>query len=317
MALFLREDDVKQLLTVELVLEAVEAVHRDHAMGLAVDKPRDRVRLPQTTMHLLGGAVTSLGVLGYKAYTSSREGTRFLVHLYDALTGRATAVIEADYLGMMRTGAASGVAAKWLARRDSRVAGVFGAGWQAQGQIESLCAVLEIQRLKVYARNAERLRAFCEDMSKRTGRDVVPAGSARETVEGSDVVVTITTSPHPLFDGGWLAPGTHVSAAGSNSLIRREVDEQTVRRCSLVCVDSRPVALKESGDLLPLMEKGRLHEGQLVELGELITGMRNGRGSADEITLFESHGMAIQDLAVAQRLLVLARERGLGSEMPY
>jgi ornithine cyclodeaminase len=317
MALYLHEDEVRQLLTMKLALEALEEVHRDHAAGLALDTPRNRTRLPQTTMHLLQGAVTSLGVVGYKAYTSSRDGTRFLVHLYDALTGGAAAVIEADYLGMMRTGAASGIAARWLARKDSRTAGIFGAGWQAQGQIESLCAVLDIECFKVHARNAERLRDFCETMSARTGRDVVPAKSARETVEGSEIVVTITTSPKPLFDGEWLAPGTHINAAGSNSLVRRELDEQTVRRCGLVCVDSRSVALKESGDLQPLLEKGRLHEGQLIELGEVIAGIRSGRGGADQITLFESHGMAIQDLAVAQRLLALARERGLGSELPY
>ena len=130
-------------------------------------------------------------------------------------------------------------------------------------------------------------------------------------------MVTITNSASPLFDGELLAPGTHITAAGSNSLIRRELDETTVRRCGVICVDSRAVASKESGDLLPLLEKGRLHEGQLVELGEVIAGMRSGRSGAEQITLFESHGMAIQDLAVAQSVLALAQERKLGTAMPY
>lgn len=317
MALYLTEDDVKRLMSMPQAIEALETVHREHAQGLAIDTPRQRTRLPQTVMHMLQGAVPSLGVLGYKVYTTNRQGTRFLVHLYDAASGRLGAVIEADYLGMVRTGAAGGVAAKYLARAGARVAGVFGAGWQARGQIEALCVVRRVERFKVFARNADKLRTFCGEMSARLGREVVPVGSPREAVEGSDIVVTITSSSVPLLEGEWLEPGSHVNAAGSNSLIRRELDEVAVRRCALVCVDSRPVALKESGDLLPLLEKGRLHEGQLVELGEVIVGMRPGRRSDDEVTLFESHGMAIQDLALARRLLVEAQAQGAGTQLPY
>lgn len=317
MALYLTEDDVKQLLSMAQAIEAVEAVHREHALGLAIDTPRQRTRLPQTVMHLLQGAVPSLGILGYKVYTTNRQGTRFLVHTYDAASGRLSAVIEADFLGMVRTGAAGGVAAKHLARANARVVGVFGAGWQARGQVEALSLVRKIERFKVFSRNADKLRTFCREMSARLRRDVVPAGSAREVVEGSDIVVTITSSSVPLFDGEWLVPGTHINAAGSNALIRRELDEAAVKRCDVVCVDSRPVALKECGDLLPLLEKGRLHEGQVVELGEVIGDMRPGRRSVEEITLFESHGMAIQDLALAQRLLAAAQAHGLGKPLTY
>jgi ornithine cyclodeaminase len=317
MALYLTEDDVKRLISMPEAIEALEVVHREHAQGLAIDTPRQRTRLPQTVMHMLQGAVPSLGVLGYKVYTTDRQGTRFLVHLYDAASGRLSAVIEADYLGMMRTGAAGGVAAKHLARAEARVAGVFGAGWQARGQIEGLCAVRRIERFKVFARDADKLRAFCGEMSARVGREVVPVRSPREVVEGSDIVVTITSSSVPLFEGEWLELGSHVNAAGSNSLIRRELHEAAVRRCAVVCVDSRPVAVKESGDILPLLEKGRLHEGQLVELGEVVAGMRPGRRSDDEITLFESHGMAIQDLAMAQRLVTQAQLQGMGMPLPY
>jgi ornithine cyclodeaminase len=136
-------------------------------------------------------------------------------------------------------------------------------------------------------------------------------------VEGSDVVVTITSAANPLFDGDWLSPGIHVTAAGSNALIRREIDETTVRRAAVVCVDSRATALRECGDLLPPLEKGRLNESQLLELGEIIAGLRPGRGGASQITLFESHGMAIQDLALARRVLDAARAHGLGTELPW
>jgi ornithine cyclodeaminase len=317
MSLFLNENDVKQLLTMPLALEAVEAAHRDLATGQAFDEPRQRTRLPQTTLHILQGALPQLDAIGYKAYTSNRSGVRFLVHLYCASSGSLRAVIEADRLGMMRTGAASGVATRWLARPDARVAGVFGAGWQAEGHIEALAAVRPLQRVKVYARHTERLAAFCTKMSERLGLAVVPATSPEDVVRHSDIVSTVSTASTPLFDADWLSPGTHINATGSNSLIRRELGEDVLRRCSPIVVDSIETALREAGDLLPLLEKGRLHARELVELGDVIVGRRAGRSTADEITLFESQGMAVQDLAVAARLEVLARQRGIGAELPY
>lgn len=316
MALFLTENDVKQVLTATMALEAVESAHRDLALGLAQDTPRARTRLPQTVLHILQGALPAQGVLGYKAYTSNRSGNRFLVHLFDAATGCLLAVIEADYMGMIRTGAASGVAAKWLARPEAKVAGVFGAGWQAEGHVRAICAALPLQHIKVYSRKADKLAAFCARMSEATGVTVVPVASAEAAVRGSDLVGTVTTAAQPLFDADWLEPGTHINAAGSNALIRQELSEATLKRAALIAVDAVPTALAEAGDLLPLLEKGRLHARQLVELGDIITGKQQGRTSADQITVFESQGMAIQDLAVALRVLAAARARGLGSELP-
>ncbi|MFH1658030.1 MAG: ornithine cyclodeaminase family protein [Pseudomonadota bacterium] len=316
MALFLSENDVKNLLTVEMALEAVESAHRDLANGLAIDTPRARSRLPQTVLHILQGALPAQGVIGYKAYTSNKSGNRFLVHLFDAATGRLKAVIEADYLGMIRTGAASGVAARWLARPDASVAGVFGAGWQAEGHVRAICAALPLERVKVFSRKADKLQDFCRRMSETTGVAVEPADSAEETVRGSDIIGTVTTAALPLFDAAWLEHGVHINAAGSNSLIRQELSEAAIRRCDLVTVDAVPTALAEAGDLLPLLEKGRLHSRQLVELGEVIVGRHAGRASAEQITLFESQGMAIQDLAVALRVLAAAEASGLGRQMP-
>jgi alanine dehydrogenase len=315
MALFLSESDVKQLLTMDLALEAVEAAHRAHGTGRAIDVPRQRTRVPTASLHILQGALLDEGVMGYKAYTVSKEGARFLVHLFDAASGRLLAVIEADYLGMMRTGATGGLAARLLAREEAATVGVFGAGWQAQSQVEALCCVRPIKKLKVYSRTAERSRAATADFSRRFGVEAIPADTPEQAVRDSDIVVTITTSATPVFEGAWLEEGCHVNAAGSNALIRCEIDETTVRRAGVVCVDSRATALAESGDLLPVLEKGRLHAGQLVELGEVVAGVRQGRNSAQDVTLFESHGMAIQDLALGWRLLRLARERGLGREI--
>lgn len=315
MALLLREKDVEQLLTMGLALELVERVHREYSTGKASDVPRERTRLPKSALHILQGAVPSANVLGYKAYTSSREGVRFLVYAFDAERGTLDGIVEADRLGMTRTGAAGGVAAKWLAREDAKVAGVFGSGWQAEGQIEALAAVRKLERVKVYSRNAGKLAAFCKAQEAKLGLPIVPAGSAEETVKGSDIVVTITTSATPVFSGEWIAPGTHINAAGSNSLLRQEIDETAVRKAAVVAVDSRPTAMKEAGDLLPALEKGRLLPLGISEIGEIIAGTRPGRTSPEQVTLFESQGMAMQDLILAAALLKLARERGLGTEL--
>jgi alanine dehydrogenase len=317
MALFLREADVEQLLTMQTTLDLVERVHREYSTGQAIDVPRERTRLPKAALHILQGAVPSAGVFGYKAYTSSREGVRFLVYVFSAERGHLDAVVEANLLGMTRTGAAGGVAAKWLARPDAKVVGIFGSGWQAQGQLEALARVRSLERVKVYSRTAEKVKKFCEKMRARLSIDVVPAASPEDAVKGSDIVVTITTSATPVFSAEWLVPGTHINAAGSNSLLRREIDEKTVAMSSPVVVDSRPSAIKEAGDLLPALEKGRLHAGALTELGEVIAGIRPGRTSADQISLFESQGMAIQDLIIAAELVRLAREKGVGSELDF
>lgn len=316
MALFLSESDVKQLLTVEMAMAAVESAHRDLSLGQAQDTPRARSRLPQTVLHILQGALPAQGVLGYKAYTSNRSGNRFLVHVFDAASGELRGVLEADYLGMIRTGAASGLAAKTLARPDCRVAGIFGAGWQAEGHVRAICAALPLEQVKVFSRKPDKLQAFCERMSAQTGVSVVPAASAEDTVRGSDLIGTVTTAAQPLFDADWLEPGVHINAAGSNALIRQELSEAALKRCDLICVDSVPTALAEAGDLLPLLEKGRLHARQLVEIGDVLIGRQAGRVSPGQMTLFESQGMAIQDLAVAVRLLAAAEAAGLGTTLP-
>jgi alanine dehydrogenase len=317
MSLFLNETDVRQLLTLPLAIEAVDEAHRELALANAIDVPRQRTRLPQTALHLLQGALPGRDAIGYKAYTSNRSGVRFLVHVFSAASGVLRVIVEADLLGMMRTAAASAVATRALARPDAEVLGVFGAGWQAEGHLAAIAAVRPLRRIKVFSRNAERRAAFCAKMSAQLKIDVVAAASAEETVRDSDIVSTITTASTPLFDAKWLAPGTHINAAGSNSVIRREIGEDVLKASKTIVVDSLATALKESGDLLPALEKGRLAERALIELGEVLIGRHPGRCSREEITLFESQGLAIQDISLAVRLEALARERGLGLELPF
>ncbi len=321
MALFLSEADVGKIVTIELALEAVESAHRAHAENLAIDICRERTRLPKTALHILQGALPAEDAIGFKAYTSNKSGVRFMVYLYSASGGHLRAAMEGNLLGMMRTGAASGLATQLLAREDAKVLGMFGSGWQAEGHLAAILAVRKISQVKVFGRNSDKLNAFCQKMGARFGVEIIAAKSAEETVRDSDIVSTITTANTPLFEASWLKEGAHVNGAGSNSLIRREIGEDTIKRASIIVVDSRESALKEAGDLLPSLEKGQLTARKLVELGEILIGTEvgksAGRTSAEEITLFESQGMAIQDLALAVRLEKLAHEQGLGVELPF
>jgi ornithine cyclodeaminase len=317
MALFLTEEDVRQVLSMPMAITAVEEVLLEVSLGRAVNIPRQRTRVPKGALHILQGAVESQQIMGYKAYTSTREGNRFLLYLYDSNHGNLQAVIEANYLGMMRTGAASGVASKWLSRNDSTTVGLFGSGWQATGQLEALCCVRPISQVKVVARNAERLSEFCRQNSDRLGIPVEPCHDTEQVVRNSDIVTTITTATEPLIHFPWVKEGTHLNAVGSNALIRREIDEKTIRNCNVVTVDARDVAAGECGDLLPLIEKGRLNWRQVIELGDIIAGQASGRTDSEQITLFESQGMAVQDLMVGTRILAAARAKGLGKELPF
>ncbi len=322
MPLYLNETDVRQMLTMPLALEAVETAHRALSLEGAQagqDTPRQRTRLPQTALHLLQAGVPSLGILGYKAYTSNRSGNRFNVFVFEAASGILQGVVAGDFLGMMRTGAASGLAARVLARPDARVAGVFGTGWQAGGHVEALYTALpQLEEVRVFGRKRDKLEDFCARQGERfPSVRFLAAPSPEATVREADVLGTVTTAASPLFEAEWVAPGTHINGAGSNAIIRQELSEAMVRKCDLVAVDTVDTAVKEAGDLLPLLEKGRLQARQLVELGDILVGRRPGRQDREQITLFESQGLGIQDLVLAHRLLTQAREQGLGVELPF
>lgn len=315
--LYLTEDDVRSTLVMSDAVERVEEALKHLARGAAVNVARERTRIPQGTLHILQGAAPEVGVIGYKAYYSTPAGTRSHVHLYDHSTGRPLALIEANFFNVVRTGGATGVATRYLARDDAAVVGQIGAGRMGAGQLEAVCRVRAVRRARVYARTRDKLEAFCEAMAVRLGIDVSPAESAASAVRGADIVNVITKSSTPVLPGAWLEAGQHVNAAGSNALTRRELDVEAVRRCEVVAVDSRDTARKECGDLLPLVEAGFAHWDALPEIGEIAAGLRSGRRSREQVTLYESHGMAIQDLYVAAHVLGLARARGLGSDIGW
>ncbi len=316
MPLFIREEEVLRLLPMADALACVEEAFRLHGEGRAVNNPRTRVRTEGATLHSMGGAIPSLKALGYKAYTTARGRAQFHFYLYDCESGELLAMIQASHLGQIRTGAASGVATRHMARRDARALGVIGTGFQAVAQVEAVCAVRPIERVMVFGRRAERRRAFCEEMTRRLGGlPVHPAEGPEEVAREADVLVTITSSREPVFDGGQLKAGTHVNAAGSNSLLRREIDDETVRRSGLIAVDDREQAKAECGDLFGPIQRGALSWEAVRELGEVVAGRSPGRRDDSEITLFESQGLAVEDVAVGLHVYRRAKEEGVGTEV--
>jgi ornithine cyclodeaminase len=314
---YLNEKNVEHLLTMPLALDAVEQALKDRALSHAVDVPRVRAHIPAGTLHMVMGAAPELGYIGYKAYYAMRgKGTRYYLNLFNCSSGKLDAIIDASYIGMVRTGAASGVATRFLAREDAKVIAMIGAGKQAVGQLEAVCNVRAISEIRVYNRTPERAKQFCALMSSRLNVVMKVVPTVAEAVAGADVINLVTKAASPVLAGGLLEAGQHINAAGSNALSRRELDDEAVRRCNRVVVDSRGTARNECGDLLPMVEKGLLEWDSLPELGEVIVGRAPGRTSNEDITLYESHGMALQDIYVGARVLALARAQGIGIDLP-
>ena len=314
--LLLREAEVERLVTMPDVIAAVEAVERAHAEGRVVANPRQRVRLPTGMLHLMAGALPAAGLVGYKAYTAFGRGpVRFKIFLYDARTGLLRALVEGSRLGQLRTGAATAVAARAMARPDPAVVGIVGTGMQAQGQLEALACVRSLRQVRAFSRDPERRRTFCERMASRLEVEVAPVESAQAAVEGADLVVTATTAREPVLQGGWLAPGCHVSAVGANLLVRREIDGQVLARAARIVVDSLEQARRESGALLLATETGHLQWSEVAELRDIVAGRRPGRASPGEITLFHSLGSVLWDLASAALVLERAEAASAGEKL--
>ncbi len=309
MALYLTEEDVGRLLTMEACIEALEEAFRQWAAGAATN--RSRAALRGGMLHVLAAASDHLGRMAAKVYATTREGARFVVLLFDGGTSDLLAIIEADRLGQTRTGAASGVATRHLARRDARTLGVLGTGWQARGQARAIAAVRRLEALRAYGRDRERLLRFCRDTGAECRVPATPAASAEEAVRGADIVVTATNAAGPVLKGSWLSPGAHLNAVGSNRADRREIGEEAVGRADLIVVDSLEQARLEAGDLLaPGVAPAALERA--VELAAVVAGRHPGRQGKDQITLFKSLGIGLEDLAAASLVYDRARAARAG-----
>ncbi|MEP7271012.1 MAG: ornithine cyclodeaminase family protein [Acidobacteriota bacterium] len=316
MPLYLTEANVTDLLDMPTALEAVERVLKAQSTGDATNESRRRVRAGGTTLHVMSGAVngTPGGFLGLKAYTVARGKARFFVSLFSAESGELLAFIEADRLGQMRTGAASGIATKYLARTGAHSVAMYGTGWQARSQLAAICSVRKIDEVRVFSRSAANRDSFCAAMKEELQLEsITGVEQPQDAADGADIVVTITSARDPVVAAEWLAPGVHINAAGGNSLLRRELDDETIKRASLVTVDSIDQARIEAGELVTAVEKGVLTWERVRELRQVVNG-EIGRRSAAEMTIFKSLGLAIEDVATAAAVYQLALERKVGKE---
>jgi ornithine cyclodeaminase/alanine dehydrogenase-like protein (mu-crystallin family) len=315
--LLLTENDVRCLLTMDIALEAVEEGLRRLALDEAQNVPRTRAQTGHVILHVLSAAAKALGVVGYKAYTTSRTGTQFHVALMDGKTGALLSLMHADFLGQMRTGAASGVATRYMARADASQVGIIGSGKQARTQVQAVCKVRTVNRVHVYSPNEERRRKFATEMSEICQTDVEPVERAETAVHNKDIVITATNSREPVVNGHWIAQGTHINAVGSNFLAKAELDVLTVRRCKSIVVDSKDQARLEAGDLAQALEEGGIHWADVHELGQVVVGRFVGRAHPQDVTLFKSLGIGLEDVAVAARVYAKAKAEGVGRELDW
>jgi ornithine cyclodeaminase/alanine dehydrogenase-like protein (mu-crystallin family) len=262
----------------------------------------------------MGATAKSLGVMGAKVYSSSRKGPpQFLVPLFDGKSGALLALIQADHLGQVRTGAASGIATKYMSRPDSAELGIYGSGQQARTQVEAICKVRKIRRVSVFSPNEERRKAFAEEMSQRCEVEVVPVSRPEQAAEDKDIIVTATSSREPVLRGDWLSAGQQIYLIGSIMLTKAEADVEVFRRATLVAVDSKDQAKLEAGDFVAALDAGVLEWSDIYDYALVHVGKYPGRESAEDVTVFKSLGLGIEDIALAARVVELSQ--GLGRKI--
>jgi ornithine cyclodeaminase/alanine dehydrogenase-like protein (mu-crystallin family) len=313
--LYLTEADVQRLASVKDAIATLELLFETWPDPATVNLPRQRARIGKGNFNLMGAAWGAGEIFGLKAYFGAAGG-RFHVVLYSSRDGSLKAMIEADHLGRMRTGAASGLATKVLANPEARTLGVIGAGRQALTQVAAVCAVRKIETVRVFARTAEHRESFAKQIERSLRVAARPAASAEAAIGDADVVITITKSAEPVLRANWLKSGVHVNAAGANAAERREIDAETVLRATVRATDQLAQARIEAGEYRDLVAAGRLKWQDVVELGDILTEKAPGRRGPADITLFKSLGIALEDIAFADLIVRRAHEQGVGRRMP-
>jgi ornithine cyclodeaminase/alanine dehydrogenase-like protein (mu-crystallin family) len=335
MAVFLANDDVQQLLNMDRYIETVEQAYFELGMGRAWNNPRihtygDAKSGATHFLKVFTGTVSELGysILRIDSTLERNEdsharkvGSRHVgwLLMFSVESGDLEAIIEDRQLQKMRVGAMTGIAAKYLARENSEIVGIFGSGTQAGPQLEAICAVRKIKRINVYSPTAQHRREFSAEMEKKLDTTVVPVNTAQEAVTGCDIVIVATNSNEPVFDGRWIEPGTYLSSIVNSDKVlrRRDLDDESFRRASMIVVSTRdqirndePVWLTEG------LAKGAVNWQKVWEIGELVCGQAPRRTSDEEITLLKNNGLSVQFVGVGAAIMAEAKKRGLGRALP-
>jgi alanine dehydrogenase len=312
--LYLSNKDVRGLVTMDDAIASLETAFKAWKQGDTANMVRRRLPLPGgKNLNYMAASLPASDGFGYKAYFSLPGGGSQLVMLYSIQEGRLISLVEAGVLGQLRTGAASGVATKYLARDDAATVGVIGAGRHGRTQLMAVSRVRPIKRAKVFSRTAETREEFAREVGAELGIEIVAAGSAREAVERVDVIITATRGKGNVLFGDWLKPGVHINAMGANNPGERELDDAVVLKSDLVVVDDREQSKIEAEELVGLAAAGRFDWSKAIELGDIVSGRVPRRTAAGQITLFNSLGLALEDIAFARTIYDRAVERGVGT----
>lgn len=317
-ALFLDEACVRQLVTMEDALAAVEEVFGAQGRGGVFNVPRVRAPVKGGTLRITAAVLSYRGYYGVKVSSTavfhSNAGRMFC--LYREETGELCAVVQVFAMGALRTGAASGIATKYLANPDAAVLGVLGSGRQARTQVDAVCAVRPIREIRVWSPRSASREAFCDDVKNVNKINAIPVDSQEAAVRGADVLITATTSTSPVVQGAWLKPGVHINAIGANFEHRRELDSAAVTAAKFIATDDTEQVRYESTDLAVPVSEGLLTWEQVHSLGDVVAGKLKGRNTHDDVTLFKSLGVAIEDVALAARAYEKALKLGVGMTLP-
>ena len=313
MGILITEKDVKNLLTMELAICSLEEIFKKESIKDSVNSSRIRINLPEGSLNFMAASSKSLNLIGTKSYIpKTKTAIKFYVQLYDGENGNLLSVIEANLMSRIRTGASSGLATKYLAKKNSSVLGIIGTGTQAIHQAIAICKVRKIKTINIYSRNVNNRKNFCALINKNINNvNAISVKTSKECVENADIITTITNSDSPVFSSKWIKPGTHINAAGSNVSTKREIDKETISKASTIVTDNIDQAKIECGDLIQPINIGITSWDKINTLSDLITGKIKGRSTDNEITIFESQGVAIEDLAIGSLLYDLAVKKAI------
>jgi ornithine cyclodeaminase len=312
MVIHIDNDVVRELLPMNECMQALEDAFRSEAQGVGDNLVRQTLYWPGGRFRLMAGSAPGHDTAGFKTY----GGGVNLMLVFSVSNNSLEAIMESRVLSELRTGAAGGLAAKYMAKDDASTIGLIGSGSQSKAQVEAICSVRPIKHVKVFTRTADNREPFAAELNDAFDLEAIAVTTAEECITGSDIIITATGSRDPVFEASWLTPGAHINAIGGTTPGRREIDEATVGRCDVIVVDSLAQAKLECGELMMAEERDTFHWSQAVEMKHLVTGVAGKRPSKESITLFDGLGVAMEDMAAAGVVLKKAKERGLGTELP-
>ena len=317
MALFLRDEDVRQCVTMDAMIEAIESMQRHYGVGKGFNLTRRKIIANTGLLAVMGGGLFDQGLLGVKTYTVVKGQYSFQISLYDADTGKLLLYTQANRLGQLRTGATTGVAVKYMANPGAATVGIVGTGGQAPTQLEAVSKMRNVTKVKAYSRTAERRDAFAKAMTDSLGLEVNAADTNEDAVRDSDLVICIAATMEPVVQGEWIKPGSTVIGAGPTTWRAREVDDDTLALADKIFVDSIDQAAIEAGDLTGAVDKGLVQWSQLHELRHVVCGTVKGRDNEGQVVYAKLMGTGVADVAAAKLAYDAAKAHGLGTEMDW